>query len=403
MRKRGSNEGSIFQRVDGRWCAQVTVWDKDGRRRLVSKYATTQGQARRLLTGLKSKQDAHRLVVNGKTATVRAWLDTWLHTFIKPGRAPRTYRSYYGLLKEHIPERLGALPLTKLAPETLQQHFTTITAGGLGRTGELLRAVLRSAFNKAVRLHHMESNPVLGTDPVKYLQQEARTFTAEEGRRFLDAAEDDRLGALFIIALSLGLRKGEVIGLKAMDIDLDQRIIHVRRSLAWVKLPGDEQGKWIEREPKRGSFRDLPITETIFRALVRRLARRQEEAMAAGEKWKDSGYLFVSVLGGPLHERNVSEAFHRVCDRANVPRIRFHDTRHSCGTLLHVQGADPFIIQRVLGHSQLSTTRRYTHVPIQVTKTALDGLESLFKTATKAADPELVTVSVTVKPEPKPM
>jgi len=106
-----------------------------------------------------------------------------------------------------------------------------------------------------------------------------------------------------------------------------------------------------------------------------------------GEKWKDSGYLFVSVVGLPLHERNVSEAFHQVCDRAQVPRIRFHDTRHSCGTLLHVQGADPFIIQKVLGHSQLSTTRRYTHVPIQVTKTALDGLESLFKSA-KPAGPE---------------
>jgi integrase len=137
--------------------------------------------------------------------------------------------------------------------------------------------------------------------------------------------------------------------------------------------------------------------------LVRHLARRQDEAFAAGERWNDSGYLFVSVTGAPLHERNVSEAFHLLCDRAKVPRIRFHDTRHSCGTLLHVQGADPFIIQKVLGHSQLSTTRRYTHVPIQVTKTALDGLESLFKTVAKTADPELVTVSVTVKPEPKPM
>ena len=124
--------------------------------------------------------------------------------------------------------------------------------------------------------------------------------------------------------------------------------------------------------------------------------------MATGEIWKDSGRLFVSVTGAPLHTRNVSEAFHLVCDRANVPRIRFHDTRHSCGTLLHVQGADPFIIQKVLGHSQLSTTRRYTHVPIQVTKTALDGLESLFKKAARTADPELVTVRVTVKPEGKP-
>ncbi|OHE82184.1 MAG: hypothetical protein A2107_08830 [Verrucomicrobia bacterium GWF2_62_7] len=78
-------------------------------------------------------------------------------------------------------------------------------------------------------------------------------------------------------------------------------------------------------------------------------------------------------------------------------------TCHSCGTLLHVQGADPFIIQKVLGHSQLSTTRRYTHVPIEVTKTALDGLESLFKTAALTASSDPVTVSVTVKSESRPM
>jgi site-specific recombinase XerD len=103
--------------------------------------------------------------------------------------------------------------------------------------------------------------------------------------------------------------------------------------------------------------------------------------------------VFVSVLGAPLHERNVSESFHLICDRAKVPRIRFHDARHSCGTLLHVQGADPFIIQKVLGHSQLSTTKRYTHVPIQVTKTALDGLESLFKAAAKPVEEKLAAAN----------
>lgn len=89
------------------------------------------------------------------------------------------------------------------------------------------------------------------------------------------------------------------------------------------------------------------------------------------------------MLGAPLHERNVSEAFHALCDRAKVPRIRFHDTRHSCGTLLNAQGASPFTIQRVLGHSQLSTTKRYTHVPIEVTKAALDGVESLVEATRK--------------------
>ena len=115
----------------------------------------------------------------------------------------------------------------------------------------------------------------------------------------------------------------------------------------------------------------------------------------------DSGYLFVSTTGAPLHERNVSEAFHLLCDQAKVPRIRFHDTRHCCGTLLHVQGADVFVIKEVLGHSPLSTTKRYKHVPIQVTRAALDGLERMFLGAKQSPIDDLATVKTTVKPETK--
>jgi integrase len=139
-----------------------------------------------------------------------------------------------------------------------------------------------------------------------------------------------------------------------------------------------DEGRWIERPPKAKSRRDVPMTQTIYRAIVRHVVRRQEEA-ATTKCWKDSGYLFTSVTGAPLHPRNLLEAFHNLCDAAKVPRIRVHDTRHSCGTLLHLQGADPFMIQRALGHSQLSTTRRYVHVPVEVTRTAVTGLESLFE------------------------
>jgi integrase len=228
--------------------------------------------------------------------------------------------------------------------------------------------------------------------------EETAVFDGEQGERFLRAAESERLGALFVIAVSLGLRKGELTGLKEGDIDLEGRTIEVRRQLQWNKLPGDEQGKWIERAPKKGSQRTLPITETIYRFVVCHIAQRGAEALAAGEAWEDSGYLFVSPTGAPLHERNLTEAFHLACDHAQVPRIRFHDTRHSCGTLLHVQGADPFTIQTVLGHSQLSTTRRYTHVPVEVTRPALVRLESLFAPKKKTGEDPLVTDTVTDKP-----
>jgi integrase len=122
------------------------------------------------------------------------------------------------------------MPLSKLAPEDLQRQFNLVAAAH-ARTAVLLRAILRSSFNKAVKLRRMPANPVLGTDPVTYTPIETATFTADEGLRFLQAAEGDRLGAMFTIMLSLGLREGEATGLKAEDIELDNRILHVRRSL----------------------------------------------------------------------------------------------------------------------------------------------------------------------------
>jgi integrase len=175
--------------------------------------------------------------------------------------------------------------------------------------------------------------------------------------------------------------------LKPEDIGLENMVLHVRRSLQWSKVPGEEKGHWLERPPKQKSRRDLPIPATIKNAVVRHIARRQEEA-AETKSWGDSGYLFVSVTGAPLHPRNVLTAFHELCDTAGVPRIRLHDCRHTCGTLLHAQGADPFVIQQVLGHTQLSTTRRYTHVDTAVTKPAITALESAWDAVEKQQQKE---------------
>jgi integrase len=392
-KRRGNQEGSIFQRKDGRWVAQITYQGADGRARLVPKYFHTADDARRALTATKSKQDAHRLVISGK-ATVREWLDVWLEEFVKPNRSPNTYCSYHNVLRLHLPHSLGSVSLTQFAPETLQRHLNTIASEGHGRTAALLRSILRSAFNRAVKLRRLEYNPVLGTEPVTYKEQESKTWTANECKRFLDAATGDRLGSLFVVALSLGLRMGEARGLKPEDVDFDGRVLHVRRSLSWVKMPdGRDEGRWVERKPKWGSFRSLRITETIYRALVRHIAQKNQEAASAGKDWIDSGYLFVSPTGAPLHGSNISATFHALCDRAEVPRIRLHDTRHTCGTLLHVQGADPFVIKEVLGHAQLSTTKRYTHVPLQVTGCALQGLEALFEASVQPS----ATVKSTVK------
>jgi integrase len=385
--RRVKGEGSIFQRKDGKWCAQVSFIGPNGKRQIITKVRRTAGAARKCLTSLKGEQDnSHQLVFTGN-ATLRAWCDVWLEEYIKPARAPKTYKSYHDLLEQHLPDRIGSIPLGKVPPELLQRHFNEIAGSGKGRTAEYLRAVLRSAFNRAKKSKRVQDNPVLATDAVQYTPQEASIFTAEEAKRLLAASTDHRLGALFLVALTLGVRKGEVSGLKPEDVDMEKRIIHIRRAIAWIKLPGEKEGQWMEREPKRGSRRDLPMTATIYSALIRHIARRQEEA-ATTKAWKDSGYLFTSVTGAPLHERNLSESFHALCDTAKVPKIRFHDVRHTAGTLLHVQGADALVIKEVLGHTQLRTTDRYTHIPLSMTQQAVNRLDALYTAAPEKAQAE---------------
>jgi integrase len=375
---RADGEGSLFQRKDGKWVGQITYIGPTGKREIVTRVRKTQGEAREELTKLKGKQDARRLVLTGNK-TIGSWLDLWMAEYVEPEKRPKTIISYNQAIK-HVPEYIRRLPLRKLpeATEIFDHLFRAVAKEHGGRTAENLRTVLRASFNVAKRKKRIEVNPICDTEPVQYERQPSATFTVEEAKRFIAAAEFDRLGALFIIAVTLGLREAEVSGLKSEDLELDRRVLHVRRTIQHVKLPGDKKGHWEEGPPKTDpSKRALPVTETIYRAVIRHLARRQEEA-AKTKNWKDSGYLFVSVTGQPLHPSNLLRAFHAVCDAAKVPRIRLHDTRHTAGTMLHAQGASPFVIQAVLGHSQLSTTKRYTAIPMEVSKAALEKVEAVY-------------------------
>ena len=152
---------------------------------MISKVRRSQDDARRCLTKLKGEQDnSHQLVFTGK-ATLRAWCDVWLEEYVKPAKAPKTYRSYHDLLEQHLPDRIGSLPLVQSAPGTASRHFNEIAASGKGRTAEYLRAVLRSAFNRAKKSKRVQDNPVLATDAVQYAPQESAVFTAEEAKRLL--------------------------------------------------------------------------------------------------------------------------------------------------------------------------------------------------------------------------
>lgn len=404
-RKRGNAEGSIYQRGDGRWTAAVTIIEA-GRKRRVWRYASTQGEARQLLTKLKSNQDDGR-PVHFDRMTLREWLDFWLSDFIKPNRSPQTYASYHHLLAV-IPQDLAKTQLSKVQPERLQQLFVSIAEKGKGRTAELTRAVLRSSFNRAVKLRRLASNPVTGTDPIQFNRKEGTALTAAQAEALLSAARgaEDRLEDLWTLMICLGLRRGEALGLKPDDFQLTgkTRTLAIQRSLTWLKLPGSKEGAWIEKPPKtERSQRRLTLPQVAVDAVVRQLARRDAEKIEAGKNWRNYPHLFTTERGEPLHGSNIVAALHSACVRAKVPAVRVHDLRHTCGSFLAARGVPLTVIMSILGHTQVSTARRYLHETQEVIGAALEQVGELLvnrkpptPAETQVQEPASSGVAVTV-------
>jgi integrase len=395
---RANNEGSIYQRQDGRWVASVTI-QKQGKGKQISRYAKSEEEARRLLTELKHRQDRHE-PIHFDRQTVGEYLEWWLESFIKPPkRKARTWASYHQVLHKYVLPEIGKDPLTPPAPEGILNIINHHSDRGRLRTAAYIRTVLRTAFKRAVKLKRMPWNPVDALDTVTVPEAEMETYTAEQAEAFLRAAEKHRLEGLFWLALGLGLRKGELCALSLSDVDLDNGSLHVRETLQRVKLPGDEKSRMLEGTPKsRASQRRLPLPDCVIDALRRHLIRRKEETLFAGSAWNDSGRVFTSTIGTALDGDNLTKAFQEIAKEAEVPVIRFHDLRHTCGTFLHAQGVSPFTIQEILGHSQLVTTRRYTHRDATLQKSALAKVGELLKTPEPTVDSSRSTVNATVKP-----
>jgi integrase len=381
---RANNEGTVYQRGDGRWVASVTQL-RDGKRKRVSRYADSEDAARKKLTELTHKKDIHEPIHFGRE-TVGAWLETWLDVFIRPHRKPRTWASYHQTIHTYVLPAIGREKLSDFAPELIQAVLNYHVERGRKRTASYIRTILCSAFGRAKKLEHIARNPVDGLETISVDAKETEVFTAAQAEAFFAAAQDHRLEGLFWLALSMGFRKGELCGLSLADVDFENATIHIRETVQRAKLPGEKHSRVLIGTPKsRASQRKLPLPDCAMEAFRRHAARRENERLLAGSAWRESGRIFTSSIGTILDLDKLTKIFHDLCERAKVPKIRFHDLRHSCGTFLHAQGVSPFVIAEILGHSQLVTTRRYTHVDVPLQKSALEKVGNLLqKTATDA-------------------
>ena len=358
MAKRGSGEGSIYKRSDGRWTAVVDLGWLDGKRNRKSMYAKTRKEVQeRLGTPLETRRKS--LSFQSDTMTVGEFLFDWLTESVQPAVCPRTYQSYAELVRLHLEPSLGRIRLSKLTPRDVRKLINSKLSAGLSpRRVQYIHAVLRTALSQAEKDGVVARNVSKLAKAPKVEQAEISPFDPNEARLFVKAIAGERLEALYLLAIATGLRQAEILGLSWKDIDFDKSQCIVRKTLQRI----DGEFRLVEPKTAR-SRRILALPEIVLISLREHKGRQVGEMLAADDKWENSDLVFTDAYGGPLRDRVVRDRFYRILESAGLRRQRFHDLRHACASLMISQGVPSREVMETLGHSTIAMTlNRYAHI-----------------------------------------
>jgi integrase len=358
-----SGESSIYKDEAGRWHGYVSMGLKEnGRRDRRHVSGARRADVVAKVRALEVKRDAGTAEAAGRAPTVGDWLDHWLE-HIAPRRVrARTLESYEALVRLHLRPGIGHHRLDRLQPEHLEQLYGSLLEDkGLSPATVLrLHRVLSRALRVAMQRGKIARNVATLVDPPAVKRPTtALPLTVDEARRVLQAAEQIRNSARWTVALAVGLRQSETLGLRWPDIDLDVGTLTVRRGLHRVAGKG-----LIYEEPKaERSRRTLALPAQLVMALRRHRTVQLEERQAAGSLWEEHDLVFAQVNGRPLDKRSDWEGWKALLTRAGVREVRLHDGRHTAATLLLSEGVHPRVVMELLGHAQMrTTTDTYSHV-----------------------------------------
>ncbi len=375
-RRRTHGDGGLYQREsDGRWVGVIDLGWIDGKRRRRVVYGRTEREARDKMRDLRKAADGGQDLA-AKTQTVAEWMTYWLDDVKTHDRTrPSTLTRYRYASDGHIVPVLGKIRLDNLKPADVRRLHASRRDRMKPASLAKIHAVLRAALADAVRLELVPRNVAQAVRPPSLAAGEERpTLTPADARRFLDVVKGERLEALFVVALTMGLRRGELLGLRWSDVDLDARTLRVQRSVQ------RENGELRLVQPKtRSSRRPLPIPTTAHDALKSHKKRQDVEREAAGENWQDNDLVFPSTLGTLMEPRNTTRRIEQLRSRAGLPWLRLHDLRHACATFLLAAGVEPRTVMEILGHTtSRMTMERYGHALPERLHSAAEAMDAFF-------------------------
>lgn len=378
--------GSVVKRGDG--YSVVVELDRD---------PVTGKRRQKWHSGYRTKRDAERGLaellgnVNRGTyvprsrQTVSEYVEEWLAA-IAPTVRPSTHYSYSRNLRLHVVPRIGSAPLVAVDAGTLNQLYAALLAdgrkdyagGGLApRTVRYIHTILHRAFKDAVRWGRLARNPADAADPPKAgeaSRPESVTWTAVQLRTFLEGARRSRHWTAYLVLATTGLRRGEALGLRWSDLDLDAGRASIRQTVIAVKHTA------MLGTPKTAKGRRTVKLDKGTVAALREHRRRQAaERLLMGAGWTDTDLVFCHVDGTMLHSERFTRGFSDAVRRLGLPAIRLHDLRHGWATLALQKGIHPKVVQERLGHANIGITLdTYSHVVAELHEEAAEDVAAMF-------------------------
>lgn len=359
-----------------KWSAVIFVGYKDDGKRNYKWFSgfDTKKEAEKFLAS-KVQEVNNGTFTKPSKQTVSAYLCDWLK-FKQTQVRPNTFESYESRIRNHVIPALGNIQLANLRPQHLDEFYTTLVGKVSNRTIVHIHRILHDALGRAVKFNLIAKNPADVVDPPKAQQAKLGIWTRDQVIKFLRAADGDRYYVVYFLAITTGMRMGEILGLKWEDIDFEREELHVRRMVSFTT------GKLTEHEPKTERSRRIIALPTETVNVLRQQKLLINEERLRSESYNYDGFVVAKIGGGVPWSQWIRQRYKSIIKDAGLPYIRIHDLRHTHASLLLEQGVHPKIVSERLGHSTIGITLDiYTHVlPSLQQKTAKDFGQALFGT-----------------------
>ena len=376
-KRRANGEGSIRKRKDGRWEGRYTAGRDPETGKPIYRNVLGKTQAETKAKLKQAIQESTEVdTIRAEQYTVGQWMDVWFENYAKIKVRPSSHQTYKGYIENHIKPNIGKVPLSKLSSLQLQKLYKKLLSKGRverieakaqpkglsPKTVRNIHQVISSAMDFAKSQKLIAINPTDGCALPKLEHQEMKTIPVEQLTSFLREAKESGVFEMYYIELATGLRRGELLGLKWEDLDLQQGTLRVQRQVSRIN------GEVVEAPLKtKNSYRTISLGADAVEILK-----------AQRKKCGSSPYMFPSPTGGPISPDSVLQMLHRVLKRVGLPKVRFHDLRHTFATVALQNGVDIKTVSGMLGHYSAGfTLDTYAHVTTAAQREAAKTMGSV--------------------------